>query len=338
MKLLFPKQNYNVLSPSSYFQDLSAYSAVEKYVDPSWELLTDTWMWKLRQAAQFPETEYINRIFLAVQCPVLCQLWWSVLTQSPCPMTTLKEAPFCQFVRNTDQNPPIKALSLSLSLSNHSGRKHRSILYRNITSCENESVLQFPVESRPACAAAQWQVAAWCLPGTRHLSAPSMVSSQATRWNTVPCLTGIQVKLYYSVFRFLILPYCFFTALIFNSSLLFFSCLLLILVVSSHTFTLFWTFCVDFLKFQALLIFKSFPFLSSPFLSFPFISFLSFHFLPFLSFPSFPFLFIPFLSFPFLSFPFLSFPFLSFPFLSLVFPPCLFYLPSILPFQFLPDF
>jgi hypothetical protein len=57
MKLLFPKQNYNVLSPSSYthisvrdlyssFHDRSAYSAAGKYVDPSWEYvcksLTDT--------------------------------------------------------------------------------------------------------------------------------------------------------------------------------------------------------------------------------------------------------------------------------------------------------
>ncbi len=45
MKLLFPEQNYNVLSPSSYthtvyyFQDRSAYPAVEKYVDPSWEYI-----------------------------------------------------------------------------------------------------------------------------------------------------------------------------------------------------------------------------------------------------------------------------------------------------------
>jgi hypothetical protein len=45
MNLLFPKQNYTVLSPSSYthisardlyiFQDRSAYSAAGKYVDPS---------------------------------------------------------------------------------------------------------------------------------------------------------------------------------------------------------------------------------------------------------------------------------------------------------------
>ncbi len=50
MKLLFPKQNYNVLSPSSYthisvrdlytyFQDRSAYSAAGKYVDRSWEYI-----------------------------------------------------------------------------------------------------------------------------------------------------------------------------------------------------------------------------------------------------------------------------------------------------------
>ncbi len=50
MKLLFPKQNYNVLSPSSYtlisvrdiymcFQERSAYSAAGKYVDQSWEYI-----------------------------------------------------------------------------------------------------------------------------------------------------------------------------------------------------------------------------------------------------------------------------------------------------------
>jgi hypothetical protein len=49
MKMFFPKQNYNVLSPSSYthicerfkyyFQDWSAYSAAEKYVDQSWEYI-----------------------------------------------------------------------------------------------------------------------------------------------------------------------------------------------------------------------------------------------------------------------------------------------------------
>ncbi len=47
IKLLFPKQNYNVLSPSSfthinsfkYFQDQSAYSAAGKYVDQSWKYL-----------------------------------------------------------------------------------------------------------------------------------------------------------------------------------------------------------------------------------------------------------------------------------------------------------
>ncbi len=49
MKLLFPKQNYNVQSPRSYahdicerfiyFQDRSAYSAAGKYVDRFWEYI-----------------------------------------------------------------------------------------------------------------------------------------------------------------------------------------------------------------------------------------------------------------------------------------------------------
>ncbi len=45
LKLLSLKQNYNVLSPSSfsqrfiYFQDGSAYSAAGKYVDRSWEYI-----------------------------------------------------------------------------------------------------------------------------------------------------------------------------------------------------------------------------------------------------------------------------------------------------------
>ncbi len=49
MKLVFPKQNYNLLSPSFlhscicerfiYFQDQSAYSAVGKYVDFFWEFI-----------------------------------------------------------------------------------------------------------------------------------------------------------------------------------------------------------------------------------------------------------------------------------------------------------
>jgi hypothetical protein len=49
MKLLFPKQDYNVLSPSSYtsyicekfiyFPDRSVYSTAGKYVDQSWEYM-----------------------------------------------------------------------------------------------------------------------------------------------------------------------------------------------------------------------------------------------------------------------------------------------------------
>jgi hypothetical protein len=49
MKLLFPKQNYNVLSPNSYthisvrdlyIQNWSIYFAAAKYVDRSWEYIS----------------------------------------------------------------------------------------------------------------------------------------------------------------------------------------------------------------------------------------------------------------------------------------------------------
>ncbi len=81
MKLLFPKQHYNILSPSSYthisvrdlytyFQDWSAYSAAGKYVDQSWEYINRSQkhmnMEIGSEAAQFPEKEDINGIFLAV--------------------------------------------------------------------------------------------------------------------------------------------------------------------------------------------------------------------------------------------------------------------------------
>jgi hypothetical protein len=50
-----------------YIQDRSAYSAAGKYVDRSLAYINrDTWMWKLGQAAQFPEKEYINGILVAV--------------------------------------------------------------------------------------------------------------------------------------------------------------------------------------------------------------------------------------------------------------------------------
>jgi hypothetical protein len=75
MKLLFPKQNYNVLSPRSsniceifiYFQDRSACSAAWKYVDQSysWEYINCSQTHECGNW-QFPEKEYINEIFLAV--------------------------------------------------------------------------------------------------------------------------------------------------------------------------------------------------------------------------------------------------------------------------------
>jgi hypothetical protein len=74
MALLFPKQNYNVLPPSSYthisiyFQDRSACSAAGKYVlwtDPGNILIAHRHV-NVKIAAQFPEKEYINGIFVAV--------------------------------------------------------------------------------------------------------------------------------------------------------------------------------------------------------------------------------------------------------------------------------
>jgi hypothetical protein len=76
MKLLFPKQKFNVLSPSSYtlncerfiyFQDQSAFSAPGKYVDRSWKYINRTLSVEIgTEAVKFPEKEYINGIFLAV--------------------------------------------------------------------------------------------------------------------------------------------------------------------------------------------------------------------------------------------------------------------------------
>jgi hypothetical protein len=55
MKMLFPKQNYNVLSPSSY----THISVTDLYISTIGLLETE--------ATQFQEKEYINGIFLAVR-------------------------------------------------------------------------------------------------------------------------------------------------------------------------------------------------------------------------------------------------------------------------------
>ncbi len=57
-----------------YFQNWSAYSAAGKYVDWSWEYLNRSQTpecWIRTEAAQFPEKDYKNVIFLAVQVPFI---------------------------------------------------------------------------------------------------------------------------------------------------------------------------------------------------------------------------------------------------------------------------
>ncbi len=80
MKLLFPKQNYNVLSPSPYTTLIYLW---EIYIFPGsvclcccreicgpflgiYKSLKDTGMWNLGLRPQFPEKEYMNGIFLVV--------------------------------------------------------------------------------------------------------------------------------------------------------------------------------------------------------------------------------------------------------------------------------
>ncbi len=88
MKLLFPRQNYNVLSPSSYTHisvrdlynsriSLSILLQGNKWRDPGniWiahrHMNVEIWT----GAAQFPEKEYVNGIFLAVHKPNFFSQW-----------------------------------------------------------------------------------------------------------------------------------------------------------------------------------------------------------------------------------------------------------------------
>jgi hypothetical protein len=51
-----------------YFQDRSAYSAAGKYVDRAWKIDNRHMNVEIEtEAAQLPEKEYINGIFVAVQ-------------------------------------------------------------------------------------------------------------------------------------------------------------------------------------------------------------------------------------------------------------------------------
>ncbi len=84
---LFPKQNYNMVclpipihsyicERFIYFQDWSVYIAAAKYVDRSWEYINRSQTKKKKEigteAAQFPEKEYINGIFVAVYLLCWC--------------------------------------------------------------------------------------------------------------------------------------------------------------------------------------------------------------------------------------------------------------------------
>jgi hypothetical protein len=87
MKLLFPKQNYNVLSPSSY----TLISVRDLYISwiglpillqgNRWTHEYGNWDW----AAQFSENKYINGFFLAVRALKICCyliIAWSFISKS----------------------------------------------------------------------------------------------------------------------------------------------------------------------------------------------------------------------------------------------------------------
>ncbi len=108
----FQNRNYNVLSPNSYthisvidlyISRVGLSFSMQPYVwtDPGiYKSLTDARMWEIGTGtAQFPENEYINRIFVAVHSTYLGSAWrnscsppcpwaWSRQSASPAPVAS----------------------------------------------------------------------------------------------------------------------------------------------------------------------------------------------------------------------------------------------------------